>query len=262
MEFNESPASPVNTPENEIEDSPASPVNNEPETSENVTEDNESNSSEVRDEIEVDKLPALSDKENIESLKEMNTDASPDSHVNEYSEECPRSLEEDSPSSPGTNVCNSSHNEVAPVEAHDEKHPEQVEVLSELIDAPLNSEEPLTIDPTEIPIVENDKKDETPLKDTQESEDDNQEVANHASESDSEMDDEDILLDDDELEAAALFLSNETVKVPEDTTTASSNESTVKDPLQKGTVVLNGSLIENDFRFNPYILIKKGLWPF
>ncbi|CAO1333757.1 unnamed protein product [Diamesa hyperborea] len=259
--------------DNGNEDSPASPVNNESASSKEstvCTADNETNSSSVY----------IANEHNIV----MKADSRGE---NECSEESPGTLEEnteeekveESQRSPSTN--NSSRNEDQPEKyhneqnhslsldpvVHDKKLPEQVEITSKLIDTSLNSKELVTIASTELPVDEislkNHSREEKPKIDTQETVDCNEEpskVVEAASESDSEMDDDDILLDDNEFEAAALFLSNEAVEVA-NAATSSTNEnqesSSVEVAVEKSSLVLNGSSIEDDARFNPYIFIKK-----
>lgn len=297
-QIEESPASPSNET---IEDSPASPANKETETSEEVNEaldDNEPNSSsvhipikdnlvikEVTEAIVADKLPAPSVNENIESHEEMNTETSPDCPVKEVSEEIPaesspsspvKEYSEESPSSPAESDI--PNNEAQPeesiseeitslikdtVEVNDETLPEQLKITSDLTEVSLELKEHVTISSTETPADENSsqnhEKPETPKKDTQETEEPSK-LVEVPTESDSEMDDDDILLDDDELEAAALFLSNEEKeKVSEVQATTSSNE--IQEASVEIPVTSNGSSIKDDVRFNPYILIKKGICP-
>ena len=275
------PENDIDSEDNEVEKLPSS-VNNEHRYRENngaslVSISNEHNivMKELREET---------------GLLQKITNVKSDSSEKECSEKSPRTLEENSEEekaerSPSSSLTNdSSRNEVHPeknhgeqihsfsldpVEVFDKNLPEQVEITSNLIDTSLKTKELVTIDLTEIPVdeisLENHEKEEKSTIDTQETEDCNQEpykVVESALESDSEMDDDDILLDDSELEAAALFLSNETVEVTEATATSSTNETqetSVGVTVEKSTVVLNASSIENDARFNPYILIKKGM---
>ncbi|CAO1342175.1 unnamed protein product [Diamesa serratosioi] len=253
--------------DNEIEDSPASPINNEPETLEAAPDNSKTSSvsplreektvtKETTEEIEVDKLPVSSHNEEVHFQKEMrDVDASPDNPVKECSVvlECPISSV--------NNDCLHIHTEqeinnsvetttsilsTDSVEAHDEK---QIEIKSTLVDTFLNTQESVKIDSSVDEIRE---KNETPKIDVQQIEDGNQVIPNideDAEESDSEINDEDILLDDDELEAAALYItSEETEKVPEVTATAS-----VSNEIFERSFLIN----ETEVRFNPLIIIKK-----
>lgn len=273
------PENGIDSEDNEVEKLPSS-VNNE----HSYREDNEANSSSVS--ITNEHNIVLKELREETGLLQKITIVKSDSSEKECSEESPRTLEENSEEekaerSPSSSLTyDSSRNEVHPekyhgeqihsfsldpVEVFDKNLPEQAEITSNLIDTSLKTKELVTIAVTEIPVdeisLENHEKKEKSTTDTQETEDCNQEpykVVEAATESDSEMDDDDILLDDNELEAAALFLSNETVEVTEATATSSTNE-TQETSVQESTVVLNASSIENDARFNPYILIKKGI---
>lgn len=269
--------------DNKIEDSSPSPVNNETEIIKEqcniLTEVSEVESFSVS--THEDKvIDETSNNEANESPDEMNA-TSPDSPVRALSDEPSKTLLEDSeqigqeisPSSP-VNI-NCSDNEAKPKQNNSDKTPvsiiitDPVEVqVEKLPEQPIgtlsNTGEPVTKDSLiEETVMKNH---ETPKIDAQQIEDGIQEsskIDDDASESCSTINDEDILLDDDELEATTLFLSNEQEKVPEAiVTTSVSNEieeASVEVHVQKETVVINTSSNTANARFNPYILIKKGI---